>query len=821
MISNEMCLLSDIFQNTKIESQKAVNDKISEQNTGPLSNTESTEKIPNKFLSKKTNRKEDPNINADICFICGKGNELVLCNNCQRTFHLRCLRIPEENFSSNKKIFCMFCALKLCVDENNISKEKMFKSISENEKKFEMYGVIYPYFNGGLFNKIINIYDYLMTFSNKIYLSYFSLEELYSSIKFSESYKEGEISLLNSIHISLIYIFLKELQNIQLSSIKNNGDNELLLIKIITNYYDNEIKNLYSFIYESWPELIRIIIISKSYGNNSIMTKEAKININKKFTKVKNIINYNNELNLDDKLNILEELISKSYDTDFIRNIVNEAREKKILKKKIEKEIKDTDIKIKDIEKQRNPLERMDKLNKYLTKLNQINNISVNQSEIEELKNKIESEKNKENLVVKELNELQSEKENLSKNLYNINLEIIDNPILNKKFIGFDEKGNKYFYFSWMKEKIFIRIKDNKNTNNYEWRVIDKKENIKILIEKLSYSKMNEKELKTNLVKIHKEIKNNNNETNKTQTLNNINIEDIFKNNTLKYVNTKNQMINEKSNKNSKKNNEYEKIDEKLCKIEDKVTSYLKNDDKQWESIVNRTNIRYWLTYINDISQYANFLIFITDKMKNPYCIKINSNKVIMDLEDTENEDSKNIISNNGNLNVNYINNNLEEARKIRLWAKELDAINIEKIYKNYLIKTTSFAALNIGILFFEIIFEDLWRRRTNYGQKNYKIKKNKKETGKLEIKINDDEISKNSNRKKRKLLKKEKIEIIIDKNNKKCMFCNEEGNLIFCQDCSNAVHIKCLGLVKKPEVWLCNDCLKKISKGRITRNLY
>ena len=51
MISNEMCLLSDIFQNTKIESQKAVNDKISEQNTGPLSNTESTEKIPNKFLS--------------------------------------------------------------------------------------------------------------------------------------------------------------------------------------------------------------------------------------------------------------------------------------------------------------------------------------------------------------------------------------------------------------------------------------------------------------------------------------------------------------------------------------------------------------------------------------------------------------------------------------------------------------------------------------------------------------------------------------------------------------------------------------------------
>ena len=74
-------------------------------------------------------------------------------------------------------------------------------------------GIIYPYFNGKLFTRLINVYDFLLTFSSKLYLSKFSLEELYSALKLSETYKDSEIILLSSIHISLIYLLMNDFSN--------------------------------------------------------------------------------------------------------------------------------------------------------------------------------------------------------------------------------------------------------------------------------------------------------------------------------------------------------------------------------------------------------------------------------------------------------------------------------------------------------------------------------------------------------------------------------------------------------------------------------
>ena len=64
-------------------------------------------------------------------------------------------------------------------------------------------GTIYPYFNGKLFTRIINIYDFLLTFSSKLYLSKFSLEELYAALKVSETYTDSEIILLSSISVTM------------------------------------------------------------------------------------------------------------------------------------------------------------------------------------------------------------------------------------------------------------------------------------------------------------------------------------------------------------------------------------------------------------------------------------------------------------------------------------------------------------------------------------------------------------------------------------------------------------------------------------------
>ena len=70
---------------------------------------------------------------------------------------------------------------------NNVSSDSMKLNASSN------IGDIYPFFNGDLFCKIVNIYDFLVTFSHKMYLNKFTLEEFYSALKISEKYINKEI----------------------------------------------------------------------------------------------------------------------------------------------------------------------------------------------------------------------------------------------------------------------------------------------------------------------------------------------------------------------------------------------------------------------------------------------------------------------------------------------------------------------------------------------------------------------------------------------------------------------------------------------------
>jgi hypothetical protein len=202
-------------------------------------------------------------------------------------------------------------------------------------------GVVYPYFNGKLFTRIINIYDFLLTFSSKLYLSKFSLEEFYAALKVSETYTDSEIILLSSIHISLIYLLMVDFSYMQLIDIYNNNDIETSLLKIIIDNNKNDIKNLYSFIYLTWPELIRLIFFSYTFNKNHYMEDDVRNNINKKLGNVKDIISYNNMLNFEDKLVILENLILLCYETSFIRDAIKEAQESRNDIKRREKELEE------------------------------------------------------------------------------------------------------------------------------------------------------------------------------------------------------------------------------------------------------------------------------------------------------------------------------------------------------------------------------------------------------------------------------------------------------------------------------------------------
>ena len=727
-------------------------------------------------------------------------------------------------------------------------------------------GIMYPYFNGALFTRLINVYDFLLTFSSKLYLSKFSLEELYAALKLSETHKDSEIILLSSIHISLIYLLFSDFSNLQLIDIYNNNDIETLILKIIVDNNQNDIKNLYSFIYLSWPELIRLIFYSYTFNINHYMSDDIKTNINKKLGNVKDVLAYNTMLSFEDKLNILESLILLCYETSFIRDAIKEAQEDRNEIKKSEKEMEED---LKEIESKKREYERQEQFTQPQAKIEEINkrlstlsedNSTLSRQEITKLRKSLEHEKNEFKAVIRKLTMVNNQRDDILNKIEKKKIEIFDIPMVGKKCIGYDGRGYKYYYFPWMYNKFFVRINSKDQTEGkYEWHVIEKEENIKDIIDKLSEKGIHESALKKKMSSIlHKRMgyrfnKYKNEENNNIDLSNPPKIEDIFNNNVLKYENIKNPLRYQKNSKISTittKTNQFEIIYDKLCNIESIITNYLSHDGKQWESFINRSNIIAWITCANNIKQYVNFLLFLNDRVKNPYKIeegnltsigiKNKPNKKIIEddiesnnisIENNANENIDNIIDNEGKLVINYVNKELQFGNKIRLWSKEFESYNLEDIYLEYLNSVNSIPMLHICIDMFEIVLNDLSKRREYFKKRNddfvydNKIIGNNSNEKKKELNVLledfDDDSSYNEGVKTRlrKNLQKNKKKTI-DWNDK-CMFCGEYGDLMCCEDCPNVAHLECTNLDKMPETWRCEDCLFKLSNRRMTRNSY
>ena len=452
-------------------------------------------------------------------------------------------------------------------------------------------GIMYPYFNGALFTRLINVYDFLLTFSSKLYLSKFSLEELYAALKLSETHKDSEIILLSSIHISLIYLLFSDFSNLQLIDIYNNNDIETLILKIIVDNNQNDIKNLYSFIYLSWPELIRLIFYSYTFNINHYMSDDIKTNINKKLGNVKDVLAYNTMLSFEDKLNILESLILLCYETSFIRDAIKEAQEDRNEIKKSEKEMEED---LKEIESKKREYERQEQFTQPQAKIEEINkrlstlsedNSTLSRQEITKLRKSLEHEKNEFKAVIRKLTMVNNQRDDILNKIEKKKIEIFDIPMVGKKCIGYDGRGYKYYYFPWIYNKFFVRINSKDQTEGkYEWHVIEKEENIKDIIDKLSEKGIHESALKKKMSSIlHKRMgyrfnKYKNEENNNIDLSNPPKIEDIFNNNVLKYENIKNPLRYQKNSKISTittKTNQFEIIYDKLCNIESIIISLI------------------------------------------------------------------------------------------------------------------------------------------------------------------------------------------------------------------------------------------------------
>ena len=230
---------------------------------------------------------------------------------------------------------------------------------------------------------------------------------------------------------------------------------------------------------------------------------------------------------------------------------------------------------------------------------------------------------------------------------------------------------------------------------------------------------------------------------------------------------------------------------------------------------------------MRDVFQFVNILLFFNERIKCPYKTETSgneqqatkkSNKKVLEDDKSQNSSNENdssdgkkkkseLIDDYGNLNPTFINDKLNNANRIRLWTKENESYNVEKIYLSYLRNVRTFPQLSICLTIFEIAVNELNKRKEYYRKKEKSEiiteTKEEEEDKKEEVKTKTTNENNHNGEKRRAMLKKKKL---IDYN-VECMFCEEFGDFLFCNECPNVAHLSCAKLKTIPDVWICPNC--------------
>ena len=411
-------------------------------------------------------------------------------------------------------------------------------------------------------------------------------------------------------------------------------------------------------------------------------------------------------------------------------------------------------------------------------------------------------------------------------------LDILKNDLIDK----LSEKGIEELELKSNLEIIYNKLtnktKDNESSSK-ENKIIMDEENPNETKESKEVSKDKEKNDNTKM-EIEDEKTENKKESKKEEFIPQ-NLDYIFDNQVLKYQNSLNPNINISSsnssnnNSNNKQNkiilitneiNQYEPICDRIKKLEINMTKYLCLDNRQWESQSNRAKIKVWISSINSLQNFINILLFFHERIKIPYKSetlsfadfifgKSATRKIIE--EEKEEDESEGEVKNkscplivNGNLDYNYINRDLTYANRIKLWTKEFETFNIEKIYLEYLKNVKSIPQILVCLNLFEMMIIELNKRRDMCKRKgdNFIPEIVKNDENKNNGENNKDNynkiVIKKPDIKKRKLIQW----------NVKCMYCHEFGELLCCEECPNVAHLACAKLTKLPDAWKCSFCV-------------
>ena len=401
------------------------------------------------------------------------------------------------------------------IDDNilfsNLEKYKLSEDILDRPlpKKIEL--------DFHMLNKLFIVWDFLLTFKDIIFTDK-SLDDIEIDKNILVFYnklinEENDFAYYKNIYVSLLLICVKNVPLV----LKSPKEQRIFLLKSIL---DNLHSTSFNIILDS-PLIVLKEIVDCYIYNNSIEENNFQIlneilkDVNDKkhresYERNKNIYERDEfhednlrSLDINTKIFLLHIIIGLCFETVIVKEKIKKEYDNMAAlsyqKKTLEENQFETEKRLKEL----NRMEDFSKLNtdienkeRRLEEIKQDELINNNLTPEEEVIRRKEKEE-----TISEINRMKSlftENEQLNEKKKEINNQINDTiekiynlKTLRKKYLGIDYKGNEYYYFITGEGVIYT-----KNRKKEEWAFFDNKNDIEILINKLTEKGKNEKKLK-------------------------------------------------------------------------------------------------------------------------------------------------------------------------------------------------------------------------------------------------------------------------------------------------------------------------------------
>ena len=401
------------------------------------------------------------------------------------------------------------------IDDNilfsNLEKYKLSEDILDRPlpKKIEL--------DFHMLNKLFIVWDFLITFKDIIFTDK-SLDDIEIDKNILVFYnklinEENDFAYYKNIYVSLLLICVKNVPLV----LKSPKEQRIFLLKSIL---DNLHSTSFNIILDS-PLIVLKEIVDCYIYNNSIEENNFQIlneilkDVNDKkhresYERNKNIYERDEfhednlrSLDINTKIFLLHIIIGLCFETVIVKEKIKKEYDNMAALSYQKKTLEETQFETEKRLKELNRMEDFSKLNtdienkeRRLEEIKQdelINNNLTPEEEVIRRKEKEEtmSEINRMKSLFTENEQLNEKKQEINNQINDTIEKIYNLKTLRKKYLGIDYKGNEYYYFITGEGVIYT-----KNRKKEEWAFFDNKNDIEILINKLTEKGKNEKKLK-------------------------------------------------------------------------------------------------------------------------------------------------------------------------------------------------------------------------------------------------------------------------------------------------------------------------------------